>query len=159
MLNPGDPLTLVPAETPFVRAIAEAPDDDLIRLVYADWLDDQGNPYGEFIRVQVELEKLGETDPKRPALEERQRELEHAVSFDQWKKSLFSYGFEARCRRGFVDELNLNVARWWREGATTTITNILITNALASLLSTSCRFLALLSTLAIEADDNFRNYG
>jgi uncharacterized protein (TIGR02996 family) len=35
----------------FVLAIAQSPDDDS-RLMYADWLDDRGDPRGELIRVQ-----------------------------------------------------------------------------------------------------------
>lgn len=43
----------------FVRAIVERPDDDLPRLVYADWLEDQGEPErAEFIRVQCEIAEL-----------------------------------------------------------------------------------------------------
>lgn len=39
----------------FLAAVVAAPADDLPRLVYADWLDERGDPRGEFIRVQVEL--------------------------------------------------------------------------------------------------------
>ena len=40
----------------FLRAIGAAPADDAPRLVYADWLDDHGQPErAEFIRVQCEL--------------------------------------------------------------------------------------------------------
>jgi uncharacterized protein (TIGR02996 family) len=40
-----------------LRAIVETPDDDGVRLVHADWLEDHGQPErAEFIRVQVELE-------------------------------------------------------------------------------------------------------
>ena len=40
----------------FLRAIAEHPDDDTLRLVYADWLDDHCEAeYAEFIRVQIAL--------------------------------------------------------------------------------------------------------
>ena len=48
-------------ECSFLEAILAAPDDDAIRLVYADWLDDHGQPeYAEFIRVQVESARLME---------------------------------------------------------------------------------------------------
>ena len=45
-------------QTPFLAAICANPDDDAPRLVYADWLDEHGDPRGEFIRVQVELAAL-----------------------------------------------------------------------------------------------------
>lgn len=39
-----------------LKAIAAAPDDDLPRLVYADWLDEHDNPArAEFIRTQISL--------------------------------------------------------------------------------------------------------
>src|SRR5262245_58863227 len=44
------------ARTAFLKAIAEAPDDDGPRLVYADWLEEHGDPArAEFIRVRCEL--------------------------------------------------------------------------------------------------------
>src|SRR5687767_12335037 len=40
----------------FLRAICDRPDDDLPRLIYADWLEEHGQvERAEFIRVQVEL--------------------------------------------------------------------------------------------------------
>ena len=48
-----------------LHAIREAPEVDLPRLAYADWLDDVGRPErAEFIRVQVELARTGEGDPR-----------------------------------------------------------------------------------------------
>ena len=60
----------------FLRAIIADPADDLPRLVYADWLDENGDPdRAEFIRVQCELAKLPEDDPRRPGLEDREHDL------------------------------------------------------------------------------------
>ena len=43
----------------FLNAVLERPDDDLPRLVYADYLDETGEPNrAEFIRVQIELARL-----------------------------------------------------------------------------------------------------
>jgi uncharacterized protein (TIGR02996 family) len=40
----------------FLQAMIETPDDDTPRLVYADWLDEHGDPdRAEFIRIQCEL--------------------------------------------------------------------------------------------------------
>jgi uncharacterized protein (TIGR02996 family) len=40
----------------FLQAMVEDPDDDTPRLVYADWLDENGQPErAEFIRIQCEL--------------------------------------------------------------------------------------------------------
>jgi len=60
-----------------LAAVIDAPDDDLPRLVYADWLEEHGDAAGRvraaFIRLQVELARLASDDPRRPALEERER--------------------------------------------------------------------------------------
>jgi uncharacterized protein (TIGR02996 family) len=41
-----------------LRAVCESPDDDLPRLVFADWLEEHDEPErAEFIRVQVELNR------------------------------------------------------------------------------------------------------
>jgi uncharacterized protein (TIGR02996 family) len=54
----------VATEADFLRAICERPEDEFLRLVFADGLDDNGRPErAEFIRLQCELEKLG---PARP---------------------------------------------------------------------------------------------
>jgi uncharacterized protein (TIGR02996 family) len=42
----------------FVPGILAEPDDDTPRLIYADWLEERGDPRGEFIRVQCEMAAL-----------------------------------------------------------------------------------------------------
>src|SRR5262249_30128914 len=43
----------------FLHAIAENPGDDTVRLVYSDWLEENGQPErAAFIRLQCELEPL-----------------------------------------------------------------------------------------------------
>lgn len=46
----------MPEESSFLRTICDHPDDDLPRLVYCDWLDENGqSERAEFIRIQIEL--------------------------------------------------------------------------------------------------------
>jgi uncharacterized protein (TIGR02996 family) len=45
-------------EDALLAAVLAAPDDDLPRLVYADWLDDHGDPRAEYLRLGVELRRL-----------------------------------------------------------------------------------------------------
>jgi uncharacterized protein (TIGR02996 family) len=46
-------------EAAFLAAIRAEPDDDTVRLVYADWLDEHGDAArAKFIRVQCERERL-----------------------------------------------------------------------------------------------------
>src|SRR5436190_18493696 len=69
----------------FLSDICEHPDDDAPRLVFADWLSDHGEAdRAEFIRVQIELAKLAEDDPRRPALSRREEELWEAHE-DRWR--------------------------------------------------------------------------
>jgi uncharacterized protein (TIGR02996 family) len=59
----------------FLQEILSHPDDDAPRLIYADWLEERGDPRGEFIRVQCALTTLPKMDARRPDMEERQRQL------------------------------------------------------------------------------------
>jgi uncharacterized protein (TIGR02996 family) len=59
-----------------LAAIAAAPDDDLPRLVLADWLEERDDPLGEFIRLQIELEPLRVPRADPSAELERVKQLE-----------------------------------------------------------------------------------
>ena len=41
----------------FLRVIVDSPGDDTPRLVYADWLDDRGDPRGPYLRAETEWAK------------------------------------------------------------------------------------------------------
>lgn len=60
-------------ENDFLDAIQAAPTDPVPRLVYADWLDEQGDPRGELLRIQEELRRIEVSD--RPLKEARMHEL------------------------------------------------------------------------------------
>jgi uncharacterized protein (TIGR02996 family) len=93
----------------FLRAIAEHPDDDLPRLVYADWLDEHGDPArAEFIRVQCELARAPTDPPRRTELLAREHELRTAhahVWLAEWQglRGVAWGNFE----RGFVDTFHV----------------------------------------------------
>jgi uncharacterized protein (TIGR02996 family) len=107
-------------EAHLLRAIRDNPDEDTPRLMYADHLDEEGSAArAEFIRVQDELARLSETDPKRPALEDREHELlakhEYAwlgVDADD-ADELTGWVFE----RGFVNEVAASPLFMRRAGA------------------------------------------
>jgi uncharacterized protein (TIGR02996 family) len=44
----------------FIRAIVDGPGDDLPRLVYADWLDDRGDPRGPYLQAEREAVETGD---------------------------------------------------------------------------------------------------
>ncbi|MBN9119670.1 MAG: TIGR02996 domain-containing protein [Planctomycetes bacterium] len=99
----------------FLSAIRANPDDDTARLVYADFLDEQGGPAdaarAEFIRLQTRLAALDEADPARAALEDRENELLRAHE-RAWlgqlrpalAKGLSRWTFE----RGFVSKIGIS---------------------------------------------------
>jgi uncharacterized protein (TIGR02996 family) len=66
-------------EAAFLRAIAENPDEDLPRLLYADWLEEQGSAEeqarAEFIRLQCALEAMSPADEQAPPMRRREQEL------------------------------------------------------------------------------------
>ena len=49
----------------FLQAVKDDPDDDAPRLLLADWLEEQGEPRGEFIRVQCLRARLPAPRPPR----------------------------------------------------------------------------------------------
>ncbi|MGE3809209.1 MAG: TIGR02996 domain-containing protein, partial [Gemmataceae bacterium] len=72
----------------FLDFIVAHPDDDVHRLVFADWYEEQGDAArAEFIRVQVEIARLPEWDVRQVTLRLRQRALlkQHGT---QWKAEL-----------------------------------------------------------------------
>jgi uncharacterized protein (TIGR02996 family) len=54
-------------ERGFLAVILERPDDDAAKLVYADWLDERGDPRGEYLRltVQVRQERIVTPEQRR----------------------------------------------------------------------------------------------
>jgi uncharacterized protein (TIGR02996 family) len=107
------------SEEGFLQAIAEAPEDDTPRLVYADWLEEHGQPErAEFIRLQCELARV-EEDEVHPAQEDRVRELEKAHR-EEWLADLpapegVHWGFH----RGLPEELRVGTFTVLRKRAKT----------------------------------------
>src|SRR4051812_36983144 len=57
-------------ELSLLRAILERPDDDARKLVYADYLEDQGDPRAEYLRLMVQVRRDRIVTP-----EQRHRDL------------------------------------------------------------------------------------
>lgn len=123
-----------------LRAICENPDDDAPRLIYADWLDEYGRSEdAEFIRVQVELVRLGFGGAQREdddgifrysepirLLIKRQHELWSAghgrpilpdhhqrLIPDVWKRD----GSDLLVRRGFVERISTTTDKFLQMAA------------------------------------------
>ncbi len=56
-------------ELSLLEAIRERPGSRQMRLVYADWLEDQGDPRAAFIRLQCSASRSRSSSPQRLALE------------------------------------------------------------------------------------------
>ncbi|MCA9218434.1 MAG: TIGR02996 domain-containing protein [Planctomycetales bacterium] len=69
-------------EDPLLHAIYSAPDDDEPRLAYAARLDRYNPPRAEFIRVQIELTRLKESDECYPELKKWESDL---LEFYGWQ--------------------------------------------------------------------------
>src|SRR5262245_61798913 len=94
------------AEAAFLDAIGEQPDDDGPRLIYADWLDENGDPArAEFIRSQCRLARMSESEAAATDLPGRAYQLqrEHA---DRWLAPLRAItGGGGHFRRGMIERI------------------------------------------------------
>jgi uncharacterized protein (TIGR02996 family) len=95
------------SEEHFIQAILAASEDDAPRLMYADWLEERGDPRAEFIRVQCALAHMASSDPRRAELKARERGLltEHE---QEWAGPLNGVALEWRFRRGFIEYLDIH---------------------------------------------------
>jgi uncharacterized protein (TIGR02996 family) len=92
-----------------LRAIIQQPEEDTPRLAYADWLDENGDAdRAEFIRVQCEVTSLPTSDPRRPDLLTRERELLDRHSW-AWAEGLAPRVSEWQFRRGFVERVETSL--------------------------------------------------
>jgi len=71
----------------FMFAIFSQPQDPLLPLVYADWLEERGQTWAEYIRLsQVRQETVGKQDP-----ESRRRNAIASQRYHQLRGHLYSY--------------------------------------------------------------------
>jgi uncharacterized protein (TIGR02996 family) len=95
----------------FLDAIRDDPDDDAVRLVYADWLEDHGDAdRAEFIRTQCELARGVADVERRDRLRRRERELLVAHELE-WVGSLRTAVRRAVFVRGFVERVTVHASR------------------------------------------------
>jgi uncharacterized protein (TIGR02996 family) len=102
-------------ERAFFQAIREAPHDDAPRLIFADWLDEQGGgdraARAAFIRIQCRLAELPEDDPARDALEDEEADL--LAEYERiWTEPLQGVADKWTFSRGFVEHISLSGAKF-----------------------------------------------
>ena len=88
-------------EDAFLNAVVADPLADELHLVYADWLEDQGDVRGEFLRIVVRLEALAEQ--KAPL--EMSAKLRRVREIGRLKKLL------AQLRNGVPEKWALQLCR------------------------------------------------
>jgi uncharacterized protein (TIGR02996 family) len=103
-------------DTAFLFSVCENPEDDTVRLIYADWLEERGDPRGEFIRVQVELASMTADSPRRRELAFRAHEFlgKHG---EEWAAPLCPHVEEWHFRRGFIDRIAISAKNLVELGA------------------------------------------
>jgi uncharacterized protein (TIGR02996 family) len=101
-------------EESFMKAILDAPDDDGLRLVFADWLEERGDPRAEFIRVQFALEQGTEVSAVLTLIH-RQQELLHAHR-EQWAGPVAELADDCTFRCGFVEGVTVDADTFLEKG-------------------------------------------
>lgn len=118
-----------PGWEPFLGAISDNLDDDTPRLVFADWLQENGDEArAEFIRIQCELYRVHERwenpdvrmkvfTPEQSKASERQREL-RIDNHERWVGALpaWSSGSTWAFRRGFAYFFAPTARQWIKDG-------------------------------------------
>jgi uncharacterized protein (TIGR02996 family) len=144
-------------------AVYDAPEDTSLRLVYADWLQEHGDPRGEFIITQFRT-------PRTPEQEAREAELLEAFG-EAWQGKLgevttwaeFELGFLARCglrrypkwvvgRREWATVKHVGIADDWSDGVGSLITHA----AMKSLISVRVSSRQLSSLLTTHASTRIK---
>jgi uncharacterized protein (TIGR02996 family) len=98
----------------FLASVAANPEDDGPRLIYADWLEENGQPErAAFIRLQVEAARLPEGET-RAALEAQARRVSEEHGLD-WLAGTGLSPEVVRFQRGFPYELNFLRVDWEEE--------------------------------------------
>src|SRR5439155_18283454 len=109
---------------PFLQRIRAFPDDDVPRLIYADWLDEQSaelpprdrdaaRARAAFLRIQVALARLPDDDHRRPSLLVAERELLGAYR-EGWAAAFRGLATGPEFRRGFVEEVKVAARQYLR---------------------------------------------
>src|SRR5262245_56023697 len=91
----------------FLQAILAQPDDDHLRLIYADWLEERGDPRGEFIRLQIALADENMDTPRRQEFLLREGELRTHHDLE-WAGQVAAVASGWEFRRGMVEEVTLS---------------------------------------------------
>jgi len=112
----GAPIMQTAYADAFLGDILECPEDDAPRLIYADWLEDEGEPErAEFIRLQCELaSRARETD--RPATARAREQELLSANGPAWAGPLAGLVRSFEFRRGFIERVRLDSSALLEQG-------------------------------------------
>ena len=102
----------------FLDAIIEQPEDDTHRLVYADYLEEQGDERGDFIRLQCERERLIPNSARYKEVLKQEEALlrKHGK---RWSSELgVKMLKDPEFARGFVRHVELRATQFLKDGDT-----------------------------------------
>lgn len=100
------------AEAEFIEAVCADPASDGPRLVYADWLDDRGDPRGQFIRLHCALANAESDSALAIEIEARLAELNRYRA--RWEAPLKGLVGGMEWSRGFVETVNIETRKFLR---------------------------------------------
>src|SRR5215218_9211252 len=104
-------------EPALLRAIREAPADDGPRLIYADWLDEHGQPdRAEFIRLQCAVDRLPDGDRRLTGVRDRERLLADDNAA-RWAAEIAPLVTGWAFRRGVIDSVSVTADQFLAHGA------------------------------------------
>jgi uncharacterized protein (TIGR02996 family) len=106
-----------------LAAVRESPDDDLPRLIYADWLDEHSNALPEeerdsageraaFIRTQIEASRSEPFSPAARDAEERAAKVLTSRNREAWTWELRGLVLATQFERGFVHHATVDAAHF-----------------------------------------------
>lgn len=98
-------------EEDFVEAILAEPDSEAVALVYADWLEDRGDPRGEYLRLEIERLTLPVHSKRHTQVHERLHALRRAFD-SRWAVDV------AFRRIQTVDDLTYYLRDYFKQGKT-----------------------------------------
>jgi uncharacterized protein (TIGR02996 family) len=89
------------SEADFLNALHQSPDDDDLRLVFADWLEEHDDPHAELFRLSANLATMTEDDLQTEVLTQRAVELRHR-DMAAWLGPLAGRVISWEVRRGLL---------------------------------------------------------
>jgi uncharacterized protein (TIGR02996 family) len=98
----------MPTEDAFLKYILAEPSRREVRLIYADWLEEQGDPRAELIRLEEEMADLPVWSDRYAALKPRRNALREQIDLP-WREAL---GYVPKHRPMFTRLPEHRIERW-----------------------------------------------